>query len=154
MSENQKENSEEIELAARLFTNDLKEYAKITGGLDDLTAKNVYGVLRKDGHPTDYDFLHLHKEASFIFGYECAKPYKREFASMLLGEIELDQDHILRRLQISSANIETWDDNQMDNYIEVATKRFDTSGLTISDELFDFLNAMNELINKEAKDGE
>lgn len=56
MSDNQKENSEEIEFAASLFANNLKEYAMITGELDDLTAKNVYGVLRENGHMSDYDF--------------------------------------------------------------------------------------------------
>lgn len=44
MSE-EKENDEEIELVARLFANDLKEYSKITSGLDGLTAKNIYGTL-------------------------------------------------------------------------------------------------------------
>lgn len=39
---NQKDNNEEIGLVARLFANDLKKYAKITGGWDDLTANNVY----------------------------------------------------------------------------------------------------------------
>lgn len=49
---------------------------------------------------------------------------QEEFASMLLDVVELNQDYILRRLRIIKADINKWDDNQVDNYIEVASRQF------------------------------
>ena len=49
---------------------------------------------------------------------------QEEFTSMLLDVIELNQDYILRRLRIIKADINKWDDNQVDNYIEVASRQF------------------------------
>jgi len=49
---------------------------------------------------------------------------QEEFASMLLDVVEFNQDYILRRLRIIKADINKWDDNQVDNYIEVASRQF------------------------------